>query len=86
MHTEDIHEAVQLGLDAEDPRERAGALIALGLLDLAQATRGVTASIHALGNADAMTPMGAIEALGAVIKEGMDSVADSVGSIASSLE
>lgn len=46
--------------------------------DAALAIRAVARSIQNLGNADAATPMGAIEALGKVLKEGMEQIASSI--------
>ena len=40
---------------------------------------------HLLGNGDADTPMGAIEALGKVHKEGMAEIADALREIASAI-
>ena len=39
-----------------------------------------------LGNGDAMTSMGAIEALGLVHKEGMESIADALNNISVSID
>lgn len=43
-----------------------------------EALRGIASALRDLGNADASTPMGAIEALGAVIAEGLNSVASAI--------
>lgn len=44
-------------------------------LCLAAAVRSVAYQIRNLGNADASTPLGAIEGLGAVMKEGFEALA-----------
>lgn len=41
--------------------------------------------IKNLGNADASTPMGAIEALGAVHKEGMEAIAGAIHALADAI-
>lgn len=51
-----------------------------GLFAIARNLDGLTRAIRDLGNADASTPMGAIEALGLVMKEGLDSVAAAIES------
>jgi len=56
-----------------------GEAIAAGLFAVANA-------IHYLGNADAATPMGAIEAFGMVMKEGLSDVSDSIASLHASIE
>lgn len=48
------------------------AAVALALFDVARQIRN-------LGNADAATPMGGLEALSVVLKEGMDSIAAAIG-------
>lgn len=50
------------------------------LFEAAQAGENIASAIHRLGNADASTPMGAIEALGAVMERGFDSIADAIRS------
>ena len=52
----------------------SGYAIAYALLEIAH-------QIKCLGNADAITPMGAIEALGAVFKENGESLASAVGEV-----
>jgi hypothetical protein len=49
--------------------------IAGGLYAIADALRHVAKAINRLGNADASTPMGALEALGAVHKEAANELA-----------
>jgi hypothetical protein len=46
----------------------------------------IAAAIKLLGNADAATSMGAIEALGKVIKEGFESLASSFETLAGSID
>ena len=53
--------------------------IAYAIIRLAHAMERVAIHLKYLGNGDAATPMGAIEAFGLVMKEGMDRIADSVG-------
>jgi hypothetical protein len=53
--------------------------IASALRDVAKSIDGVASALRALGNADAATPMGAIEALGVTLKESLAEVAESVG-------
>jgi len=52
--------------------------IAYAILRLAHATDRVALQLKYLGNADAATPMGAIEAFGLVMKEGMEQIADAI--------
>ena len=52
---------------------------------VAEALAMVARAIHALGNADAATPMGGLEALGAVIKEGDERIVDAIGELASAV-
>ena len=46
----------------------------------------VAAALQRLGNADASTPMGGMEALGAVVKDGMDGVAGAMDNVAGALD
>ena len=46
--------------------------------DLTRSVEKVAEALRLLGNADAATPMGAIEGLGAVFKEGFERVADAI--------
>jgi hypothetical protein len=46
----------------------------------------VAAAIKLLGNADAATSMGGLEALGEVVREGFESLAISVSGVGSSLD
>lgn len=45
---------------------------------IAEAANGLTRAIHRLGNADAATPMGGLEALGAVLEQGFGKLAMAV--------
>jgi hypothetical protein len=54
-----------------------------GLFAIAQALDSVAHAIHRLGNADACTPMGAIEAHSKHIGEKMDGLIDAIREIAS---
>ena len=47
--------------------------------------RGIAKALHALGNADASTPMGAIEAFGAVVEESADKLAGGLHAIAEAI-
>ena len=49
-------------------------------VDISQALRDVARAIRDLGNGDACTPMGGLEALGQVFKEGLESISISIGS------
>jgi hypothetical protein len=50
--------------------------------DESEALAAIARAIHWLGNADAATPMGALEALGLAIKDGDDRIAESIGALA----
>lgn len=50
-----------------------------GSYAIAYALLRVAYALRMLGNADAATPMGALEALGGAIKEGLESLSDSIG-------
>jgi hypothetical protein len=56
--------------------------VASALIEVAEAIDGVARALRALGNGNASTPMGAIEALGAVIKESIGGLALSIETIA----
>jgi hypothetical protein len=59
---------------------------ALATLVLAMSMSDVAHAIHRLGNADAATHMGGLEALGAVLKEGCDGLAVSIGDVARAID
>ena len=64
------------GSDAErDDEGSRGANVVDGLFAMARALDRVANAIHRLGNADANTPMGGLEALGAVLKDGLAQIA-----------
>lgn len=50
--------------------------------ELADALRAIARSITYLGNGDAMTPMGGLEALGKVLSESIDGLAAALGDVA----
>ncbi|MCR4338250.1 MAG: hypothetical protein NUW01_00025 [Gemmatimonadaceae bacterium] len=50
--------------------------------DIPMALAGIAYQIRNLGNAGASTPMGAIEAFGLVMKDGMSEIAGALGEIA----
>ena len=50
--------------------------------DESEALAAIARAIHWLGNADASTPMGGLEALGLTIKEGDERIAESIDSLA----
>jgi len=52
--------------------------VAVAILALADAQERTATWLKWLGNGDAATPMGAIEALGAVLKEELGSIASSI--------
>ena len=47
--------------------------------------RAIAHALHRLGNADASTPMGGLEALGKVIKESNERIAEAIGDLASAV-
>lgn len=53
--------------------------------DVTSALMFVGRAIDRLGNADAATPMGAIEAFGAVFKESVDGLAEAVRDVAQAI-
>ena len=57
-------------------RNEAGYAIAYALLKLANATESLSIWVKYLGNGDAATPMGAIEAFGKHIGEKLDELGD----------
>lgn len=65
---------------ASEELERVGlegqSEIAYALVRIANELSSVAYALRALGNADAATPMGALEAFGLVMKEGMERIAD----------
>ena len=63
-----------------------GANITDALLYVGDGLHAIARSIHLLGNADAATPMGAIEALGAVLKESLSSISSSLDGIGSAID
>jgi hypothetical protein len=50
-----------------------------------QAIQNIANSIDRLGNADAITPMGAIEALGKVIDDGLESMSNNLSNLSDSV-
>lgn len=60
--------------------------IAYGLLMLADSQNETARAIHLLGNANADTPMGAIEAFGKHIGEKMDNLAYAIEGIVGKME
>jgi hypothetical protein len=46
----------------------------------------IASAIKLLGNADAVTPMGAFETLGKVVKEGFETLASSIDSVGYSID
>jgi hypothetical protein len=55
--------------------------VAFALLELARAQDRTATALKNLGNGDAATPMGAIEALGAVLKDGAEQIADAISGL-----
>lgn len=53
--------------------------------EVADALRAIARSINYLGNADAMTPMGGLEALGKVMSESLDGVAAALRDVAEAI-
>jgi hypothetical protein len=67
----------------EDKAENDGLFaIAAAILDLADAQGATARALRDLGNADAGTPMGAIEAFGVVVSEGLEGLALAIGDLA----
>lgn len=56
----------------------AGFAIAYALLELAEAQKSLATHVKYLGNGDAATPMGAIEAFGAHIGEKLDALVEAI--------
>lgn len=69
-----------------DVFESADDDVSRSILVLASAVHVLAYQVSRLGNADASTPMGAIEALGAVLKEGMGDIATGIHGICGALE
>ena len=66
-------------------KERAadpGFAVAYALMKLASAQEETWRALRALGNADASTPMGAMEALGAAMIDGAEKIADAISAVA----
>lgn len=53
---------------------------AYAILRCAQAIESCARALRDLGNADAATSMGAIEALGKVVRDGLNRIAEEIGS------
>jgi hypothetical protein len=71
QHIEDLFE--------DKARKGDGAFaIAFALMRLAKQQERTANALNRLGLADAATPMGAIEALGVMIKEGADRIASAI--------
>ena len=60
----------------------SGFAIAYALMRLGTAQEETWRALRALGNADACTPMGAIEALGLAMKESAETIASAIESAA----
>lgn len=56
-------------------------LMAKNIGNVAEAIDGLTSSVRALGNADASTPMGAMEALGAVFETGFENLSTAISEL-----
>lgn len=56
-----------------------------GAFNLAEAAQAIATHLKYLGNADAATPYGAIEALGMVIKEGAERISTSLDGLAEAI-
>lgn len=68
----------------ESTRAGEPANVVDALFAIARSIDGLAYQVKYLGNGDAASPMGAIEALGATVKEGMSGVADALNEIARS--
>lgn len=53
--------------------------------EVADALRAIARSINNLGNGDAATPMGGLEALGKVVSESLDNVASALREVAEAI-
>ena len=54
--------------------------------DLTDAIDGIARALRLLGNADAATPFGALEALGIALKDGLESIAAAIGEHSNSID
>ena len=57
-----------------------------GLFAIAESLSGLTRALRALGNADACTPMGAIEAYSVVVREAGERIAGALQDVAAAIE
>lgn len=53
--------------------------------EIAEALQSVARAIKYLGNGDAMTPMGGLEALGKVMSESIDGLAEAMREVAAAI-
>lgn len=72
---------VRATASGDGDRQRRPVTVVDGLFAIAQALDGVAHAIHRLGNADACTPMGAIEAHGKHMGEKLDGLIDAIREI-----
>lgn len=73
MSTAGLEDALDRGCTRVRDRERVN--VVDGLFAIADALDRCAGAIHKLGNADAMTPMGGLEALGVALSESLDRIA-----------
>lgn len=57
-----------------------------GLFAIAHSNHEIAGALQRLGNADAATPMGAIEALGKIHAEGMEEIASAISGIGDAID
>jgi hypothetical protein len=67
-------------LAEKDQEEDIGANVVDALFAISRSLDRVARALRDLGNADAATPMGGMEALGDVVHKGMGTIAFSIGS------
>ena len=70
----------------EKARADSGYAVAFALLRLADVQRRLVVEVNRLGNADAATPMGAIELLGKTVGEKMEMMGEGLDAIAAALQ
>jgi hypothetical protein len=81
---DDVQDLVYSALTTDAERNEAGeegANVVDGLFAIARALERVGRAIDRLGNADAATPMGGLEALGGVLKDGMEQMASAISGL-----
>ena len=70
----------------EENKDHGSANVVDGLYAIASSLDSVASALRYLGNADAATPMGAIEALGLEVQNGFSSISSSINEVSRALE